>query len=212
MLEHAVYAVPGADGAATAARAADRVAPSSGRLVSARECLRLGVVDRIVSEPGGGAHADQLAAGRLLRDALADALVELTALGSRRLVAERSRRLRTLGMATPEARAATHGEAIALLELHDLPRHLARSLGEWRERLESRYRDAARRGRPQLHLPRPELASRIATLRANVAGAVARSTQGVEGGTTSVLERDRPAEPDTGPAETAPASRRQPPA
>jgi enoyl-CoA hydratase/carnithine racemase len=211
MLEHAVYAVPGADGAATAARAADRVAPASGRLVNARECLRLGVVDRVVPEPGAGAHADPAAAGRFLQDALAESLAELTALGSRRLVAERSRRLRTLGMATPEARAATRGEAIALLELHDLPRHLARSLGEWRERLESRYRDATRRGRPQLHLPRPELASRIATLRANVAGAVARSTQGLEGTTTSVLERDRPAEPETRLADAAPPPRQPPP-
>jgi acetyl-CoA carboxylase carboxyl transferase subunit beta len=211
MLEHAVYAVPGADGSSGADRPADRVAPRGGRLVSARECLRLGVVDRVVPEPGAGAHTDPTSAAHLLRGALAEALAELTSLGSRRLVAERGRRLRTLGTTTPEARAATHGEAIALLELHDLPRHLARSLGEWRERLESRYRDAARRGRPQLHLSRPELANRIAALRANVAGAVARSPLGAENAPTAVLERDPPAEPETRLADAAATPRSRPP-
>jgi enoyl-CoA hydratase/carnithine racemase len=211
MLEHAVYAVPGADGAVGATRAADRVAPGSGRLVSAKECLRLGVVDRIVPEPGAGAHTDPAETGRLLGAALAEALAELTALGSRRLTAERGRRLRTLGTTTPEARDATRGEAIALLELHDLPRHLARSLGEWRERLETRYRDATRRGRPQLHLSRPELATRIATLRANVAGAVARSPLGSEVPVPSEPPQDAPAEPKTRLADAAAVPRSRPP-
>jgi acetyl-CoA carboxylase carboxyl transferase subunit beta len=180
MLEHAVYTVPGVDGATVAARAANRLAPASGRLVSARECLRLGVIDRLVPEPGAGAHADPEGTADLLRAALAEALTDLTGLGARPLLAERSRRLRTFGMTTPEARAETRQEAIALHDLQELPRHLARSIGDWRERLETRYRDAARRGRPQLHLSRPHLASRIAVLRANVAAAVARPAPGGE--------------------------------
>jgi acetyl-CoA carboxylase carboxyl transferase subunit beta len=172
MLEHAVYAVPGGDRPAPAGRAGG--AGGTPRWLTARECQRLGVVDVVVPEPAPAAHAEpDLAAGLLLAN-LAEALDELIGAGSRRLLAERSRRLRTLGMTTAEGRAAARREALDLLDLQDLPRHLARSLGEWRERLELRYRATPLRVRPLLPVSRAEIAGRIATLRANVAGAVGR--------------------------------------
>jgi hypothetical protein len=176
MLEHAVVSVPSLDPGAVAARAAERSVGSgaSGRDLTARECQRLGVVDEVVPEPSPAAHADPEAAARLLGGAFAAALEELLGIGQRGLLANRSRRLRTLGMTTPEARAAMRREALALLDIHDLPRHLARSIGEWRDRLETRYRAAPRLTRPHLHLPRPDLAGRLSTLRANVAGGLGR--------------------------------------
>ena len=187
MLEHAVFTLAGVGGGPAAGRQVDRATPGGGigRGMTARECQRLGIVDLVVPEPVPAAHADPEAASRLLEAALAATLGQLIGVGPRALLAQRSRRLRTLGMTTPEGLAATRREALELLDLHDLPRHLTRSIAEWRDRLETRYRAAPRLGRPQLHLPRPDLAGRLSTLRANVTLARGRWGVGAEPGSMS---------------------------
>jgi enoyl-CoA hydratase/carnithine racemase len=177
MLEHAVFTVSGVGGGQVTGLAAERAGLSAWgeHRLSARECQRLGIVDEIVPEPEPAAHADLETAARSLETALAATLDELIGLGPRALLARRSRRLRTLGMSTPDGVAAARREALAMLDLHDLPRHLARSIGEWRERLEARYRGAPRLTRPQLHFPRADLAARLSTIRANVASGRVRA-------------------------------------
>jgi acetyl-CoA carboxylase carboxyl transferase subunit beta len=186
MLEHAVFTVAGVDGGQLAGRAPDRLGfPGKGEHhFSARECQRLGVVDQIVPEPEPAAHADRDLAARMLAGSLAMTLDELIGFGPRALLARRSRRLRTLGISTPEGIAAARREALAMLDLHELPRHLARSIGEWRDRLEARYRTAPRLNRPQLHIPRTDLAARLETIRASVA-----SGRGRVGDLTTALSR-----------------------
>lgn len=129
MFEHAVYATSGLDrptppGIAPAAQAG---------FWGGRECLRLGIVDGVIPEPAGGAHEDPQAASQQLRLTIVHALAELTGMGQRRLLDERSRKLRHLGLATPAGREALHLE---IAQLHEIQQSLGRSIDELRGRLE----------------------------------------------------------------------------
>ncbi len=99
MLEHAVYSVISPEGAAAIlyrnAGRAPEVAEAL-RLTSA-DLVRLGVADRIVPEPPGGAHADPDRAAQLVRDHLVDALRELCAQPQTRRLRDRFRRYRHMG-------------------------------------------------------------------------------------------------------------------
>lgn len=129
-------------------------------VLTARECLRLGLVDGIVPEPAPAAHADPEWAAATLRDELSVALGDLVGVSPRRLLDARQRRLRTLGQSTPEALAAAQTE---LRDLQEWQRSLRRSLDGLRERWEHRTF-----ARPHVTLQRPELsdlAHRLAVLR-----------------------------------------------
>jgi acetyl-CoA carboxylase carboxyl transferase subunit alpha len=76
---------------AKAAEAAERMR------MTAPELLRLGVVDRIVSEPPGGAHRDHAAAAKAVGDAVEEALRELEGLTREQLADDRYARFRRLG-------------------------------------------------------------------------------------------------------------------
>jgi acetyl-CoA carboxylase carboxyl transferase subunit alpha len=99
MLEYAVYSVISPEGCAAilwgdASRAAE--AAESMR-ITAPELLRLGVIDRVVREPVGGAHRDWEAAAGELRTALRQTLAELRARPSGLLVQERGEKFRRMG-------------------------------------------------------------------------------------------------------------------
>ncbi|MFE5333010.1 acetyl-CoA carboxylase, carboxyltransferase subunit beta [Embleya sp. NPDC056575] len=112
--EHGVYSVISPEGcaailwkdpsAAPAAAAALRMGP--------RDLLRLGVVDRIVPEPPGGAHTDPGRAATLLRTALIPVLDELLALNRTRLLRERGERFRRFGAPETTRAEATRAEAV----------------------------------------------------------------------------------------------------
>jgi acetyl-CoA carboxylase alpha subunit len=61
-------------------------------------CLELGVVDSIVQEPPGGAHADHDQAARLLGEALREAVDELVDVPGDELRRRRRARFRNLGI------------------------------------------------------------------------------------------------------------------
>jgi acetyl-CoA carboxylase carboxyl transferase subunit alpha len=65
--------------------------------MTAPDLLRLGVVDRVIDEPAGGAHQDPDAAARMVETALADTLRELDALNGGELVEDRYQRFRKMG-------------------------------------------------------------------------------------------------------------------
>ncbi|HEY3817288.1 MAG TPA: acetyl-CoA carboxylase carboxyltransferase subunit alpha [Polyangiaceae bacterium] len=65
--------------------------------MTAPDLLRLGVVDRVVDEPAGGAHQDPDAAARLVEAAIADTLKDLDALDPEEVVEDRYRRFRRMG-------------------------------------------------------------------------------------------------------------------
>ena len=99
MLQFAVYSVISPEGCAsilwkTSERASD-AAEALG--ITAHRLKALGVVDKIVSEPVGGAHRDMPWMAAQLKRALADALRHLADLKPKELLARRYERLRAYG-------------------------------------------------------------------------------------------------------------------
>ncbi|GMM93899.1 acetyl-CoA carboxylase carboxyltransferase subunit alpha [Qipengyuania sp. MTN3-11] len=79
MMEHSVYSVISPEGCASILwRTADRAADAAEAMkVTAQHLLELGVIDRIVAEPVGGAHRDKGAAATALGEALGEELDRL---------------------------------------------------------------------------------------------------------------------------------------
>ncbi len=82
MLEHSIYSVISPEGCASILwRKADKAPEAAEAMkVTAQQLLELGVIDRIVKEPVGGAHRDHTTTAQALGHAIAeelDALVEL---------------------------------------------------------------------------------------------------------------------------------------
>ena len=101
MLEYAVYSVvPVESGAAMLWADRTRTGEAADALkLTASDLVRLGVIDEVVPEPLGGAHADPIAATRLLVQPLRSALARQTAMSAAARVTERHARLRRIGLA-----------------------------------------------------------------------------------------------------------------
>jgi acetyl-CoA carboxylase carboxyl transferase subunit alpha len=99
VLEYGCYSVISPEGCASILwKDGSKADEAATRLkMTAPDLLRLGVVDRVVDEPAGGAHQDPDAAARLVEDAIEGALRELDALRPDDLVEDRYRRFRKLG-------------------------------------------------------------------------------------------------------------------
>ncbi len=94
MFEHAVYSVISPEGCASILwRTAEKAADAAQAMkVTAQHLKRLGVIDRIVPEPVGGAHRDHAEAARNLASALEEELDALVDLPSEALVRTREER------------------------------------------------------------------------------------------------------------------------
>ena len=79
MQQHAIYSVISPEGCAAILwrDAGEREKAAAAFKPDAAHCLELGVVDAVVPEPEGGAHADHDEAASLLKAAVLDALDEL---------------------------------------------------------------------------------------------------------------------------------------
>lgn len=99
MMENAVYSVITPEGCASITwRDANLKARASAALKpTAQDLLRLGLIDEVVPEPGGGAHLDAAAAAQLLGDALARHLDQLTSLSADALRKDRYQHFRRMG-------------------------------------------------------------------------------------------------------------------
>jgi acetyl-CoA carboxylase carboxyl transferase subunit alpha len=107
-LENAVYSVISPEGCASILwRTADE-APTAALAMrmSAEDQLALGVVDRVVPEPGAGAHSDPVETGRRLLTVIVEELDRLAAWNVDDLVDARYRRYRALGSYTEDAAPA----------------------------------------------------------------------------------------------------------
>jgi acetyl-CoA carboxylase carboxyl transferase subunit alpha len=98
MLEHAVYSVISPEGCASILWRTAEKAPQAAEAmkVTAQDLAELGVIDRIVKEPVGGAHRDPAATARALGDALAEELEALSGKSPKQL--RRLREDRFLGI------------------------------------------------------------------------------------------------------------------
>jgi acetyl-CoA carboxylase carboxyl transferase subunit alpha len=99
MLEHAVYSVISPEGASSILwRTPDKAADAAEAMkVTAQDLLGLGVIDRIVPEPLGGAHRDRAATAQALASAIGDELDGLSPLPGERLIAQREERYLRIG-------------------------------------------------------------------------------------------------------------------
>src|SRR4051794_23535619 len=99
MFEHAVYSVISPEGCASILwRTADKAAEAAEAMkITAADLQALGVVDRVVAEPLGGAHRDPDAAIGALKGAILEELDGCSALGSEELRAQRRAKFLAIG-------------------------------------------------------------------------------------------------------------------
>ena len=99
MMEHAVYSVISPEGCASILwRTAEKAADAAEAMkVTAQDLKALGVIDRIVPEPRGGAHRDPDAATSALARAISEELDGLARLDSATLRARREERFLRIG-------------------------------------------------------------------------------------------------------------------
>ena len=99
MLQYSVYSVISPEGCASILwKSAERASDAADALgITAHRLKALGVVDKIVSEPVGGAHRDPKAMSASLKRALGDALRQVVDLKPKELLERRYQRLQSYG-------------------------------------------------------------------------------------------------------------------
>ncbi|MBY0521364.1 MAG: acetyl-CoA carboxylase carboxyltransferase subunit alpha, partial [Sphingomonas sp.] len=99
MFEHSVYSVISPEGCASILwRSADHAADAAEAMrVTAADLLRLGVIDRIIYEPPGGAHRDHALTIRRTATAIGEELAALLPLSRDALIAARRQKFLRLG-------------------------------------------------------------------------------------------------------------------
>jgi acetyl-CoA carboxylase carboxyl transferase subunit alpha len=99
MLQYSTYSVISPEGCASilwkSAERADEAAETMG--ITAPRLKSLGLIDRIISEPVGGAHRDHRATAQNVKKALQEALKQLAGLSSSELIERRFERLMSYG-------------------------------------------------------------------------------------------------------------------
>jgi len=99
ILEHSIYSVISPEGAASilwrdGARAQDAAEQMK---ITAQDLVKMGVVDRIITEPAGGAHSDPEAAIEAVGDAVQEELKNLSDMGAGELQTQRAERFYAIG-------------------------------------------------------------------------------------------------------------------
>lgn len=99
MLEHAIYSVISPEGCASILwRTAEKASDAAEAMkVTAQHLKKLGVIDRIVTEPVGGAHRDPVKAAKSLAKVIAEELSELDTLSPLELRRMREERFLQIG-------------------------------------------------------------------------------------------------------------------
>ena len=100
MFEHAVYSVISPEGCASILwRTADRAADAAEAMrITAGDLQSLGVIDRIVPEPLGGAHRNPAEATANLKQAIVEELGELTGRSGEELLKQRRDKFLSMGL------------------------------------------------------------------------------------------------------------------
>jgi acetyl-CoA carboxylase carboxyl transferase subunit alpha len=99
MLQYSTYSVISPEGCASILwKSADKAAEAAETMgITANRLKTLGLIDRIVSEPLGGAHRDHAVTAQNLKRALQEALKSVSALSTAELLATRYERLMSYG-------------------------------------------------------------------------------------------------------------------
>lgn len=104
MLEHSVYTVASPEACAAILWKDASKAPQAAQAlkITAPDLKELGIIDHIVPEPDGGAHANPIEAAERLKQALLDCLEELISLSSQQRREMRYQKFRHMGLFTEE--------------------------------------------------------------------------------------------------------------
>ena len=99
MLQYSTYAVISPEGCASILwKSADRAGDAADAMgITAQRLKSLGLIDRIISEPLGGAHRDYEGASKALKISLQEELSQLSKLSISELVERRFERLMSYG-------------------------------------------------------------------------------------------------------------------
>ena len=99
MLQYSTYSVISPEGCASILWKSAEKAPEAAETmgITAQRLKTLGLVDKIVNEPLGGAHRDYAAMAQNLKKSLQDALKQVSALSTEELLATRYERLMSYG-------------------------------------------------------------------------------------------------------------------
>jgi len=99
VMEYGTYSVISPEGCASILwKDGSRADEAAMRLkLTAPDLFRMGIVDRVIEEPAGGAHQDHDAAAKLVDAAIAETLAGLESSSHDELVADRYGRFRTMG-------------------------------------------------------------------------------------------------------------------
>ena len=99
MLQYSTYSVISPEGCASILWKSAEKAPEAAETmgITAHRLKTLGLVDKVVSEPLGGAHRDHVAMAQNLKKALQEALKQLSGLSTSELLAARYERLMSYG-------------------------------------------------------------------------------------------------------------------
>ncbi len=105
MLQYSTYSVISPEGCASILwKSADKASEAAETMgITAPRLKTLGLIDKIVNEPLGGAHRDHLAMAANLKKALQDALKQVSSLSTAELLATRYERLMAYGRFKEEA-------------------------------------------------------------------------------------------------------------
>jgi acetyl-CoA carboxylase carboxyl transferase subunit alpha len=95
MLQYSVYSVISPEGCAAILWKSAEKAPDAAETlgITAHRLKALGLIDRIVNEPLGGAHRDPQQMAQLLRRAISDALRQLQSVDVKTLLKQRHERI-----------------------------------------------------------------------------------------------------------------------
>jgi len=105
MLEYSVYSVISPEGCASILWKDQKAIETAAKelKLSARDLLELGVADRVIEEPDGGAHRSPAAAARRIGDAIEAALAEVAGLSETARLDLRYKKFRAIGAFTEGA-------------------------------------------------------------------------------------------------------------
>jgi len=138
ILENAIYSPISPEGAATLlyrdAAKAEEVTPSL--KLTAHDCKQLGIIDVVIPEPRGGAHADPEEAAHQVQRFVLQELLEIQSIPLKKLINKRYEKFRRMG------EYSSHFRAAISREVGHLQGQLARGVKELRGRLPGKGREA----------------------------------------------------------------------
>ena len=86
-------------------------------MLTAHDCLELGIADEVVPEPEGGAHVDPREASAILQNAILTNIVQLSKMSQGKLLKKRYRKFRRMGEGSGHSKEAMNREVNLLMSI-----------------------------------------------------------------------------------------------